>query len=149
MTTPDTTAGNAAYLGQGWSFPPRFVAGGAEVELTAGDAVIAQSISLLLRTQPGERVMRPDVGAGLEAAQFAEIDRELLNSITAQVSDALARHEPRVQLDDVDVLPDASQPGRLDVSVTYTVPANNSRYNLVYPFSVTEADPGAETRGTP
>jgi phage baseplate assembly protein W len=143
------TTGGAAYLGTGWSFPPTFAAGGADVDLTSTDTVIPQSITLLLRTQPGERVMRPDVGAGLEAAQFAEVDRELLNSITGLVSDALVLHEPRIQLDDVDVLPEASQPGRLEVSVTYTVPANNSRYNLVYPFSVTEADPGAVVTGNP
>lgn len=139
MTAVAAGRDEPAFLGRGWSFPPTFPGGGAEVTMTAGTDNVAQSIALLLRTQHGDRVMQPGFGAGLDAAMFASVDQELLNEVTGLVSDAVLYHEPRVALDDVDVAESVTHPGLLRVRVSYTVLANNTRYNLVYPFSLTEA----------
>jgi phage baseplate assembly protein W len=127
------------FLGRGWSFPPSFTPGGAAVRLSSGSGDIAESLQILLQTVQGERVMRPGFGAGLETAMFAEVDQNLLNAIAASVSDAILDEEPRVRLDEVDVSQSEADPGMLRVTVAYTVLANNSRFNLVYPFSLTEA----------
>ena len=50
--------GDASFLGRGWSFPPEFGPGGAEVAMVAGEEDIAQSLSILFGTALGERVMR-------------------------------------------------------------------------------------------
>jgi Bacteriophage baseplate protein W len=138
-----TPSDEPAFLGAGWAFPPTFLDHGADVAMTEGSVNVAQSIAILVRTQHGERVMRPGFGAGLDAVMFAEVDQDLLNSVTSLITDAVLYHEPRVRLDDVDVTQTVSDPGLLRIAVTYTVLANNSRYNLVYPFVLTEAQTGA------
>ena len=47
----------ASFLGRGWAFPPTFVAGGSEVEMAEGVEDIHQSLTILLSTERGERVM--------------------------------------------------------------------------------------------
>jgi phage baseplate assembly protein W len=133
------TVDEPAFLGRGWAFPPSFAGSGAEVAMSSGSRDIAESVRILLSTLPGERVMRPGFGAGLELSLFAEVDQRLLNAIAARVSDAVLTDEPRIRLDDADATGVAGEPGVVRVSLTYTVLATNSRYNLVYPFSLVEA----------
>ena len=128
-----------AFLGNGWGFPPTFLGGGSQVAMSSGSRDIAESIRILLATLPGERVMRPGFGAGLELSLFAEVDPRLLNAIAARVTDAVLSDEPRIRLDDVEATAVPGRPGTIQVSLLYTVLATNSRYNLVYPFSLLEA----------
>ena len=127
------------FLGRGWAFPPTFSADGGQVQTVEGPAAVAQSIAVLLRTQPGERVARPQVGAGLDTVLFEEVDQQLLSRVRDLVSQALLASEPRVDLDEVDVSPSALSSGVLQVRVTYRLRTDNSRYNLVYPFALQEA----------
>ncbi len=135
-----------SFLGRGWAFPPSFTAGGAEVETVAGAEDIHQSLRILLATQPGERVMQEHFGCALASVLFEEIDQGLINSLTRLVTDAVLYHEPRIDLDRVDVEPSGAgaDPASLLISIHYTVRGTNSRYNMVYPFYLTEATvPGA------
>jgi phage baseplate assembly protein W len=52
------------------------------------------------------------------------------------VREAVARWEPRVVLQDVDVRPVRADPGLVQIDVQYTVRTTNDRRNLVYPFYV-------------
>ncbi len=133
----------ASYLGTGWSFPPRFAGQGATVATVGGAAAVAQSIRVLVATEARERVMRPQVGAGLERALFEEVDQTTLNRVSSWVQDTLLAHEPRAVLEDV-VVDAGQEPGELRVSVRYSLPHGNSRFNLVYPFSVLEAEGAAQ-----
>lgn len=128
-----------AFLGQGWGFPPFFAKGGADVEVVSGAEDIRQSLEILLSTRPGERALREDYGCDLSEILFEEIDQGLLNHATSLVSDAILRHEPRIKLERVDVGASEEAPGLLLIQVAYTVKSTNSRYNLVYPFYLTEA----------
>ncbi|NJN17068.1 MAG: GPW/gp25 family protein [Oscillochloris sp.] len=130
----------AAFLGTGWSFPPGFRRGGAEVALVAGVEDIHQSLHILLATRLGERVMQETFGAALDDVAFEEIDQSLLNTISTAITDAILYHEPRITLDDLDVSESAEQPGLLLIALTYTIPSTNSRFNMVYPFYVNEAN---------
>ena len=42
--------------------------------------------------------------------------------------------EPRVELEDVDVVPDPRLAGGVQINITYRIQATNDRRNLVYPF---------------
>ncbi len=128
-----------AFLGTGWAFPPAFSLGGAELALVSGVEDIQQSLQILLATRFGERPMQESFGASLDDALFQEIDQELVNRITALVSDAILRHEPRVELLELDVSQDDDEPGVLHVRLAYAVLGTNSRYNLVFPFYLNEA----------
>lgn len=129
---------DAPFLGRGWSFPPTFTAGGAGVETVTGEEDVHQSLRIILATTPGERVMQDTFGCDLNSQMFEEIDQSLLNKIRRLVSDALLEHEPRIQLDSLNVS-EGDTSGCLLVSVNYTIRGTNSRFNMVYPFYLQEA----------
>ena len=129
---------DVAYLGRGWAFPPEFGPNGAEVAMVAGEQDIAQSLEILFGTALGERVMRHTYGCDLSRYMFEEMDQSLLTSISGAVSDAVLYHEPRVRLDGVDATIDDRASGRVLISVAFTVRANNTRFNMVYPFYLIE-----------
>ncbi len=128
-----------AFLGIGWGFPPSFTLGGGEVEMVAGHEDIQESLKILFATTRGERVMAEEYGCDLHSVQFEEINQGLVNSLTSLVADAILYHEPRVTLDDVDVAEDPEVNGLLNVSIAYTVRSSNSRFNMVFPFYLSEA----------
>jgi hypothetical protein len=133
MTSADRTR---TFLGAGWAFPPAAGEHGA-VAMAAGDDDIRQAIRLVLGTSPGERVMRPDFGAGLNALAFEPLNTTTAAMARLRVEDALRQWEPRIDQVRVDV---AIGPGRnrLDIDIRYRVRATNTFYNLVYPFYLRE-----------
>jgi uncharacterized protein len=127
------------FLGTGWSFPPAFLKGGAEVELVSGHEDIHQSLQVLLTTQPGERVMQDRFGCDLNLVLFEEIDQGCINTITSMISDAILYHEPRITLDRLEISESQSQQGLLLIDIEYTVRTTNTRFNMVFPFYINEA----------
>jgi len=128
-----------SFLGTGWSFPPAFSNGGADVELVSGVDDIHQSLQILLSTQTGERVMQENFGCDLNNILFEEMDQSLINSLTSLISDAIIYHEPRITLDNLDFSESETHQGLLLISIEYTVRGTNSRFNMVFPFYVNEA----------
>ncbi len=129
-----------AFLGTGWSFPPEFSSQGADVRMVSGVEDIHQSLRILLSTSLGERIMHEDFGCDLSSLQFEEADQSLVNSITSLVSDAIIYHETRIKLKNIDVSQDSREPGLILIRLDYTVKTTNSRYNMVYPFYLNEAN---------
>jgi phage baseplate assembly protein W len=132
-------ADDQSFLGTGWSFPPTFGDGGGAVEMVSGADDIRQSLEILLATRLGERVMQDEFGCDLTTVLFEEIDRGLINMLTRLISDAILYHEPRIELDRLDISEDQASAGLLLISLDYTVRNTNSRFNLVYPFYLNEA----------
>jgi hypothetical protein len=96
-----------AFLGRGWAFPPTLDATG-EIALVAGDEDVHQALRIILGTSLGERAMRGDYGAGLEALAFEPLSTSTIAT------------------------------GRLDISIDYRVRSTNVFYNLVYPYYLIE-----------
>lgn len=130
---------DSSFLGTGWSFPPTFTAGGADVAMVSGVDDIHQSLQILLSTRLGERVMQDEFGCDLNNVLFEEIDQSLVNNITSMVTNSILYHEPRITLENLDVSQGQDQQGLLLISITYTVRSTNSRFNMVYPFYINEA----------
>lgn len=128
-----------AFLGTGWSFPPSFSKGGADVALVSGVEDIHQSLQILLSTRLGERVMLEDYGCDLLQVQFEEIDQGLVNRVTGLISDAILLGEARINLDKITIDGSDATEGLLLIQIAYTVKSTNSRYNMVYPFHLYEA----------
>lgn len=126
------------FLGRGWGFP---VALGPddEVNLVADADDIRQSIRLILETDPGERVMRPDFGAGLRRMVFEPINTTTLTLVQHRVENALVTWEPRIDVQNVSVTVADAALGYLRIRIDYVVRATNTFYNLVYPFYLQEA----------
>ncbi|HZF48941.1 MAG TPA: GPW/gp25 family protein [Polyangiaceae bacterium] len=140
----DRTRRDESFLGRGWAFPPSFSAGGGDVAMVSGPEDIEQSLRILLRTSPGERVMNEAFGCDLQRLLFEELDQRLLNTAHRLISTAIIEHEPRIRLDHIDVTRSRTEAGAIIVSLHYTVRGTNSRFNMVFPFYLTEATrPGA------
>lgn len=130
--------GDNSFLGTGWSFPPSFSAGGAEVAVVSDAEDVHQSLQVLLATRRGERPMQETFGCNLDALLFEEMDQGLVTRVTGLISDAVLEHEPRVELSAVDVSPSA-EAGVLRIRIDYSIRGTNSRYNMVFPFYLNEA----------
>lgn len=134
MVEPGTD--DRAFLGRGWSFPPTFDRAVGGVRMLADEADIASSLQVLLTTAPGERIMVPQYGCNLDEFVFEDLDTRMRTLLADKVESAILYHEPRIQLERVEVLddPDARLEGRLLIGVTYRVRSTNSRFNIVFPF---------------
>lgn len=135
--TPTARASDPGFLGRGWAFPPTFSRGGGAVAMVEGEADIAESLRILLRTRVGERVMRPRYGCTLDRLLFEPLSTSLRAYVEDLVRTAVLYFEPRVVLDGVG-LTAVPEEGRLDIEVRYTVARTNSRMNLVFPFYLSE-----------
>jgi phage baseplate assembly protein W len=126
-----------AFLGVGWSHPLTTDATG-EVALSQFEEDIRQAVQIILGTAQGERVMRPDFGAGLHRLVFEPINQTTIALVQHTVEEALVTWEPRIDSITVGVREDGAR-GQLLVDINYRVRATNTFYNLVYPFYLTEA----------
>ena len=123
------------FLGRGWKFPVKIGHDGAFV-LSEGNEDIRESILIILKTAKGERVMEPDFGCGIHDYVF-----EVVNSLTTvrmqeDIKKALLLYEPRIEV--VQISNEYIESGILLFSIDYRVISTNSRYNLVYPYYISE-----------
>lgn len=125
------------FLGRGWSFPLRVDAGG-RIGLSEYESDIKEAIWLILSTGKGERVMRPDFGCGIHDYVFSVIDTSTVTLMENSVKEAITLWEPRVRLTGVKASTGSVSEGKIEISVDYEVRATNNRFNLVYPFYLTE-----------
>jgi phage baseplate assembly protein W len=113
-------------LGRSLSFPLRPGPDGRLV-WSQGVQNVRESIGVILRTAPGERVMLPDFGAGLDRF-LAEPNIPATHArIADAITRALARWETRVALDSVDVVADPSDRLAALATLTYRLVATGAR----------------------
>lgn len=82
---------------------------------------IRQVIWNILATRPGERLMRPEFGAGLHNYIHQPNNETTRNLIKDAVYRSVARWEPRVDLTAVSVLPDSERISQVNVSIHYRI----------------------------
>ncbi|MBF9222673.1 GPW/gp25 family protein [Hymenobacter ruricola] len=130
---------SSTFLGQGWSFPPRFDTGTKSLALTRDEEDVQQSIYILLHTEPGERIMNPEYGCPLRQFLFETPTLTRLTELQQVVERAILHFEPRVIAGQVRASTDQINDGLLLLEVDYTIRTINSRHNVVYPFYYREA----------
>jgi uncharacterized protein len=121
-----------AFLGVGWAFPVKPVNG--QLTFAAYETDIEQAIPIILLTEPGERPMLPEFGAGLRRFVFEPSSPATYRAIEQAVQQALIDWEPRIDIDSVTVTPDDTTPNLLLIAVDFVVRATDTSYNRVYPF---------------
>jgi phage baseplate assembly protein W len=132
-------AGENAFLGRGWSFPPSFDRLTREVEMLEAEDDIRSSIQIILATELGERVMQPGFGWKRDRWLFESLTTTSATAIQQEIETALLIYEPRIDLNDVRLLPGENESGRVGILIDYTVRNTNTRNNLVFPFYLTES----------
>ncbi len=124
---------NREFLGQGLAFPLQINPRG-EIALASGDHDIAQSIMIILSTAPGERVMRPEFGCRIHELVFAPRDASTVGLLIYYVKQALARWEPRIEVQEVNVSNDPANEGALLAEIKYRIKDTHDERSIVYPF---------------
>lgn len=116
-------------LGQGLAFPPRVGADG-RLALSAGEDNVRESMRIILLTEPGERVMREDFGAGLRRFLLEPSTVTTHALIRERIALTLARWEPRIVVEDVVVEPDEDDPRLVGVTVLFRLVATQAAGRL-------------------
>lgn len=127
------------FLGRGWKFPVNVTAY-AQVSMSEYEKDIKEAIWIILGTAKGERVMRPEFGCGIHDYVFEAINDSTLTLIADSVRDALIRWEHRIEVIDVGTSAERIHKGKLLISIDYEIRGTNNRFNLVYPFYLTEGE---------
>src|SRR5882724_3788959 len=125
-----------AFFGRGWAFPLAPGTNG-EVAISAYEEDLRQAVRIILGTARGERVMRPDFGAGLRELVFSPINTTTMALVRHRVEQALVDWEPRIDNVTVQVTTEREL-GKLRIDINYRLRATNVFYNLVYPFYLYE-----------
>jgi phage baseplate assembly protein W len=84
------------------------------------EELVRESLQQILRTQRGERVMRPNFGCDIQRYVFENNDELLTQLLRADLSAMIARWEPRAQLNEVSVTRDENA-ALVTVLINYTV----------------------------
>ncbi len=121
-----------AHLGVGWAFPVKPVNGSLSFAFYEDD--IERAIPIILLTEPPERPMLPEFGAGLRRFVFEPSSAATWRAMEQAVQRALTDWEPRINVEAVTVTPDAAEPNLLLIEIDFVVRATDTSYNRVYPF---------------
>ena len=86
---------------------------------------VRQSVEIILRTRPGERLMRPEFGGGLEQMLNEQNTLTVRRQIKDLVTDSLNRWEPRILIDRVEVWEVADDPTLVRTEIAYRLRRTN------------------------
>lgn len=86
--------------------------------------------------------MQPKYGCNMTRLMFEPIDTTLTAFMQDLIRTAILYFEPRIVLDRVELIPQPLE-GRIDIDISFTIAATNTRSNFVYPYYLRE---GSEVR---
>jgi phage baseplate assembly protein W len=121
----------AGRLGRGWRHP--VLPGGGDLAWEEGAEKVRQAIWLILDTEPGERVMRPNFGCGLRRYLMKPNSAATRDLLRDDVARALATWEPRIDVKSVSV-DEGDDPALVLITIQYVHVRDGRPGNLVYPF---------------
>jgi len=120
-------------LGRGIGFPVRPDVVRGDVQYRSGAEKVRQAIELILRTEPGERLMRPAFGCPLRQFLMEPNTVATRSRLERVVTRALESYEPRVTLRQIVASP-GDDPSLIHLAVRYEHRLDGSEGLLVYPF---------------
>ncbi|MET0519983.1 MAG: GPW/gp25 family protein [Burkholderiaceae bacterium] len=126
------------FLGRGFGFPPSFA--GGQVRMVEDEADIHESLVILFGTLPGERVLQPQFGLDLSPLLFEPLSTTLRQLLQDRITTVLLVHEPRIRVLALVVDDSQALEGLLQIRLEYSVRSSNSRFNLVYPYYLGDAN---------
>jgi phage baseplate assembly protein W len=95
-----------------------------------GNKSIRESMLNILLTRPGERLLRPEFGAGLKGFIHYPNNETTRSLIRDAAQRALARWEPRAVVEEVRVVPDPGRLSHVQLSVRYRLLQDGTRADL-------------------
>ncbi|MFP2909879.1 GPW/gp25 family protein [Pyxidicoccus sp. 3LFB2] len=116
-------------IGRGISFPPR-VGPDGRVQWSEGERNVREAIQVILATEPRERILLPEFGAGLSRFLFEPNTVTTRHEIAERITRALGLWEPRISVESVSVEADAQDARAATATITYKLVATGARERL-------------------
>jgi hypothetical protein len=107
----------------GWPFLPVPQAG--QLVYPTLEQSVRDSIRIILMTRPGEQLMRPRFGAGLQNFLDEGNTVALRAQIQTAILQSLQNYENRITVDAVDIDPVAGAPAQVQVQIHYRLLRTN------------------------
>ncbi len=108
---------------------------------TTGNKALRESMLNILLTNPGERIMRAEFGAGLRNFIHYPNNETTRSLIADAARRALERWEPRVSVEEVSVLDDPRHLSQVTLSIRYRIRLDGSRDRLEFSLSLNGGAP--------
>jgi hypothetical protein len=103
---------------------------------SAGEVNIRESIRVILMTQFNERLHLPEFGGNLASFLFEPNTVTTRSLIRDQINRALARWEPRIAVESVEVEPDPADPQAAIATITYKLITTAARERVSLSISL-------------
>lgn len=120
------------YVGSGFAYPLEIDVRG-NVGLSSEATNIEESINIILRTNLGERVYRPDFGSRLSELAFEPVNSETLLTTRLYVEEALNKWEPRINVKKV-IANTNLEKNLINIEIIYQIKNSPDLNNMIYPF---------------
>lgn len=112
------------------SFPFAGIDAKGRLDWTRGNPSVREVMLNILLTGPGERLMRPEFGAGLRAF-IHQPNTETTRALIADAARrAIERAEPRVELAEVQALADPERPSHVNLAIHYRLRFDGTAQSL-------------------
>jgi phage baseplate assembly protein W len=109
---------------------------GGSLRWTPGNQSLRECMINILLTRPGERLMRPEFGAGIRNFIHYPNDETTRALIADAARRALDRWEPRVQVEDVQVRSDPQRLSHVNLSIHYRIRYDGSSERLDFSLNL-------------
>ncbi|MDX6574778.1 MAG: uncharacterized protein QOE96_731 [Blastocatellia bacterium] len=113
-------------FGRGIGFPPR-VGSDGRVAWSEGEVNVREAVRIILMTEQRERLRLPEFGGSLGLFLFEPNTVTTRQLIKDRINKALARWEPRINVQSVDVDPDPADAQSVIATITYKLVATQVR----------------------
>lgn len=113
-------------FGKSLAFPPR-VGSDGRMRWSEGETNIRESIRIVLSTDKDERIALADFGAGLMRFLFEPNNTATHARISNSIATALARWEPRIAVEDIDVAAHPDERTSAVATISYRLVATGAR----------------------
>lgn len=111
-----------------WPFMPKLQ--GGQMTWPSLERSVRDSIRIILTTRPGEQLMRPRFGAGLQNFLDEGNTISLRRQIQSAVLENLQNYETRIAVDAVEVDPVKDSPSEVQVQISYRLLRTNAAQQL-------------------
>jgi phage baseplate assembly protein W len=129
-----------SFLGRGFKFPFSVNSQSGKIEMVEYEEDIKEAIEIILKTNVGERVMRPEFGSNVSNYVFSVNRLENISTIKSEILNALEQFEPRIEDINVEIDDSDGDMSTVIVNIQYVVRSTNNQFNIVYPFYFLEGE---------
>ena len=87
--------------------------------------LIKQNFKMLLLTNPGERIMSPSYGVGINQFLFSNFDQATFSNIETRIRTQTQTYLPVVQIEQIEMDSTAIDSNTLQIRIKYAIPSLN------------------------